>query len=789
MTGSFRHFTCPGVIMARAAVPLSGAVLSTEITTFVGRRRSAVRIRELLSTTRLVTVTGTGGVGKTRLALHVAEELSGEFDAGVWMVDLSALRDPALVPHAIMSAFGVADGSAQEPMTVLATALARRRLLLLLDNCEHLRDACAEIVGCLLRACPGLRVLSTSRQPLGLPGEHSLVLPPLQAPDPAAVTGPDELQGYDAVKLFLDRATAVLPDFRLTADNAHDVAALCAQLDGLPLAIELAAVRLRALSVRQILQRLDQRYRLLNQGSTTARPRQQTLRGLMDWSHDLCSQEEQRLWARLSVFSGGFELEAVEEVCSCEDLPRVRILDTVAALVEKSILIREEYDGRVRYRLLETIRQYGAERLALGSETATAVRRRHRDYYLRLAESAEPGCARALEAGWQSRARRDQANFRAALEFCLATEGEAESGLRMAAALWLHWRALNLLTEGRRWFDRLLEAETRATAARANALWANAWLAALQGDLDRVTGLLTECELLSRQLDDAGISHHVTDMWGLVALFRGDFERTLELVDTALAGYREREDAVSGALALLRLAQAALALGDHSRARAVASECLARCEASGATWVTIYALWILGIAEWEMGDTVLAIEHERAAVRAGRSHGDRLGGSLGLQAIAWMSAQCGDARFAARLLGATRRIWGEIGTSFPYHAHLAPYQDRCVLRLRSALGADRFEMCTVEGERLPERAVFEMAESGVTRPEGETSGGAAGSLTPREREIAGLVAQGLSNPEIARKLVISSRTAETHVQNILAKLGFTSRVQIATWVTRGRSST
>ncbi|GAA2988895.1 LuxR C-terminal-related transcriptional regulator [Streptosporangium longisporum] len=806
--------------MPRTAAPQTGTVLPAEITTFVGRHRSAARIGDLLSTARLVTVTGTGGIGKTRLALHVARELAPGFDAGVWVTDLSTLRDPALVPHTIMATLGVADESAREPTAVLAAALNHRRLLLVLDNCEHLRDACARLVGDLLRACPRLHVLSTSRQPLGLSGEHSLVLPPLRAPDPATVTGPGDLHDHDAVRLFLDRATAVLPDFRLTPDNARDVAALCTQLDGLPLAIELAAVRLRALSVRQILQRLDRRYQLLNQGDTAARPRQRTLRGLIDWSHDLCSPDERRLWARLSVFSGGFELEAAEEVCSCPDLPRDRILDTLAALVEKSILVREEHDARVRYRLLETIRQYGAERLAADAGTTVAVRRRHRDHYLRLVESGETGHTRALRAGPHGRTHREQANLRVALDFCLTTPGEAETGLRMAAALWLHWRALNLLTEGRRWFDRLLDAEStatvstgapaenataaengtpagngvttstgapaenRATTARANALWANAWLAALQGDFDQVTALLTECELLGRRLGDTGISHHVTDMWGLVALFRGDFERTLELVDTALTGYRERDDAVSSALALLRLAQAAFALGDHSRARAVASECLARCRTLGATWVMTYPLWILGIVTWETGDTALAVEHEREAVRTARSHGDRLGGSLAVQAIAWMSAQARDARFAAMLLGATRRIWSEIGAPLPHHAHLAPYQDRCVLHLETALGTGRLEAYAAEGERLPDQAVFEMTETGATPPAGGTADDFAACLTPREREIADLVAQGLSNPEIARRLVISSRTAETHVQHILTKLGFTSRIQIATWVTR-----
>jgi predicted ATPase len=369
--------------MAVSLAPAPVTNLPAGLTRFVGRRHELTKAKRLLSTTRLLTLTGPGGVGKTRLALQLAAEVQRAFPDGVWLVELAELTEPALLGHTVAEALGLREQSGHWRLATLTDHLTGRHLLLILDNCEHLVDACAVLVDQLLRTCPQLHMLATSRQPLSITGEHILPVPPLPVPDSDQLPPPEALARYDAVTLFLDRATSAVPSFRLTADNHAAVARLCQALEGIPLALELAAVRLRALSASQILDRLTDRYALLSAGSRSAPSRQQTLRACIDWSFELCSPAERMLWARLAVFAGGFELDAAEGICSDDQLPREAVFDLVAALVDKSILIREERDAHIRYRLLETIRQYGQEKLREGGELAT-WRRRHRDWYAEL---------------------------------------------------------------------------------------------------------------------------------------------------------------------------------------------------------------------------------------------------------------------------------------------------------------------------------------------------------------------------------------------------------------------
>ncbi|KWW99080.1 Protein kinase [Carbonactinospora thermoautotrophica] len=557
--------------------------LPADVTSFVGRRREVTEVKRLLSTGRLVTLTGTGGVGKTRLALHVAADLQRAFTDGVWLVELAQLRDPALLVHTVAAALKLADLPGSGPAAVLAGQLKGKQLLLVLDNCEHLLDACAVLAETLLRAVPGLRILATSRQTLGVTGEHIEAVPPLSLPDPDTPLPPGAAARYEALRLFAERAAAAVPGFTITADNQTTITWICRRLDGIPLAIELAAVRLRALSPDQLLARLDDGYRLLTTGSRAAPPRQQTLRAAVEWSFDLCSPTERSLWARLSVFAGGFDLEAAEQVCAGDDLPPGAILDLVAQLVDKSILSRVEQDSQVRYELLETIRQYGYERLREQGEHTT-YQRRHRDRYARLAarfmaEFFGPG-----QLAWFTRLRQEHANLRAALDFCLTEPGEAEVALRIAVDLRVYWHATGFLSEGRSWLDRALALAPGVTPARVRALWVDGWLTLIQSGPDHATALLEEAGRVGRRLDDRLVLADTTLASGVAAMYRGDVRLATGLLDDALARYRALDNPLGTAATLIQLPLAAALVGDADRAVALGEELQALSEAHDERW-------------------------------------------------------------------------------------------------------------------------------------------------------------------------------------------------------------
>jgi predicted ATPase/DNA-binding CsgD family transcriptional regulator len=750
-------------------------------TAFIGRARELAQIRQMLSVSRLVTLTGVGGVGKTRLAVRIAGEAWRAFPDGAWLVDLAALDDPALVAQTVASVLGVRDQSARWPVAVLSDHLCDRNLLLVLDNCEHLLDACAVLADALLGAAPDLRILATSRQPLGLPSEQTVVVPPLAVPDPHGDGSAEALAGYDAVNLFVTRAAGVVPGFQLTERNAAAVAALCTRLDGLPLAIELAAARLRALSPEQVLSRLDERFALLTGGSRVARPRQQTLRALVAWSYELCSAEERALWALVSVFVGSFDLEAAEHVCADERLRRGSLLDLVAGLVEKSVLMREEHDSGVRYRLLDTIREYGRERLAEGGDE-TALRRRHRDYYLELALRASSGWFSAQGPLWRERMRLEHPNLRAALDFSLSGPGEAETGMYLAAVVGFFWRVSGLLSEGRRWLDRLLALGAEPTLPRAYALWANGMLAVLQNDVPTARSLLDEGLSLARQFGDAPAQAYATLFSGHLALVEGDLVAAADLLEQARAAHLAMENPLGVGFALFWGSLTASALGDAERATRMAAEYLALCEAHGAHWLTGFGHLALALELWQRGETAAAADQARETVRNHWDNADLIGIAQGAEVLAWVAVADGRAERAARLLGLLDKMWHAAGGPLVGFPHLAPYHEACVARTRDALGEQEFARATEQGSRLTVQEtisyVLEERAPKAVRPSAGSS-----PLTRREQEVAELVAAGSSNKEIASTLVISQRTAETHVEHILVKLGFTARAQIATWVT------
>ncbi|WP_210716708.1 ATP-binding protein [Amycolatopsis acididurans] len=441
----------------------------------VGRRAESGEIKRLLSASPLVTLTGTGGVGKTRLALHVARQLQSAFTDGAWLVPLAELTQPDLLPLTVMSVISRPEGSAGIGVAELSDYLRDRHLLLVLDNCEHMVEACAKLITDLLRNCPHLKVLATSREQLRIEGEVLFEVQPLSVPTNGDATAwPDR---YDAVRLFVERASSVRGDFSLSPEQERSVCALCRHLDGLPLTIELAAIRSRALSIDELLTRQNDRFSVLTLGNRTAPRRHRTLRAVVDYSYEMCSPEARRLWARMSTFAGGADLNAVEAVCAGPGLTAASISQALSELVDKSIVT---FDGS-RYRMLETIREYGRARLRDLDEQQLAPLA-HRDYFAQLAEDLAADSFGPDQAALLGRALADQANLRAALEFCLTQPGEATVGLRIAGRLWHFWAGCGLQVEGRHWLDRLLAADTEPTRERVRALWINAWLAITGGD-------------------------------------------------------------------------------------------------------------------------------------------------------------------------------------------------------------------------------------------------------------------------------------------------------------------
>ena len=398
--------------------------LPLQLSSFVGREKELAEVRRLLQDTRLLTLTGPGGCGKTRLAVVAANELLGRFEDGVWLVELAPLADPSLVPQAVASTLGVRERPGSSLAVALSDYLRTRKLLLILDNCEHLIDACAELAEAWLHSSPGLRVLATSREALGITGEVAWPVPSLSLPDLRRLPDLESLPRYESARLFVERTAAVRPDFTLTEQNASAVAQVCYRLDGIPLAIELAAARTKVLSVEEIAARLGDSFRLLAAGSRTAMPRQRTLHATMDWSHKLLGQKERVLFRRLSVFAGGFTLEAAESICAGEELQRDEVLELLSQLVDKSLVVAQERDGAARYRLLETVRQYGRERLEEAGEAAL-VREQHAGHYLAVAEEAEPELKGERQLAWLERLEQEHDNLRVAMAWLL-WRGESE---------------------------------------------------------------------------------------------------------------------------------------------------------------------------------------------------------------------------------------------------------------------------------------------------------------------------------------------------------------------------
>jgi predicted ATPase/DNA-binding CsgD family transcriptional regulator len=773
--------------------------LPAELTSFVGRRSELAEVKRLLAGSRLVTLTGIGGVGKTRLALRAAAELRRAFRDGVWLVQLDQIRDQELVAQAVAAALGLQDRAGYAPATALAEYLAGRQLLLVLDSCEHLMDATAKLADQLLRAAGGPKVLATSRESLNMTGETVLAVPPLRAPEAGRLLTVAELARFPAVGLFAERAAQVVPGFAVTEANMAAVAGICRRLEGLPLAIELAAAWLPVLSVGEIDIRLGDRLGLLTRGSRNQPARQQTLRASIEWSYELCGQAERLLWARLSVFADGFELDAAEGICADQRLAADEVLELLAALVSKSILIAAHGEDVVRYRLPETLREYGQDRLEESGEY-TALRRRHRDWHEELARRVDIDWLSPRIADLTARLFREHANVQAAQDFCQTEPGEAEAGLRIAIHVWFFFCWISgYVSEGQYRLGQILaQAQAREpTVWRAQGLLLASFLAAVSGDRDAVQPLLAEGTNLAGQLDDPASRALAAWVAGHVCLFAGELPEAIAYAEDGLAVLPASVPGRQHAHLLVCLATAAGLAGDEERAVAAHRELSALTEAGsepirGA--YSGYSLWALGAAAWRQGDLDRATELQQQSLRLRRD--DRMGSIFCVEALAWIAAARHEYERAAVLLGAVTGLLLSMGTTLDGNQHVADCHRDCERQARQALGEGAFQAAYHRGLELPAEDVRAYAlqqpqekprEKPQKKPPApEVAGGTP--LTARELQVARLIAGGRSNKEIAAELVISQRTAENHVEHILTKLGFTSRAQVAAWVAASGSA-
>ncbi|GAA2307976.1 hypothetical protein GCM10010431_29800 [Streptomyces kunmingensis] len=662
---------------------------------FIGRAAELGALRRTLETARLVTVTGAGGVGKSRFAAHVAARSpEGLRRDGVWRVELAPIRRPELVEYTVVEALGLTDHTTRPPRQILVDHLAERQLVLVLDGFEHLVDACASLVRDLLRAAPGLRVVAVGRRPLALEGEHLFPLAPLT----------DE----DAVELFADRATALLPGFTLDGGHAVDVLEVCRRLDCLPLAVELAAGRLPALSPTQLMERLDDRFRLLTGGCRDALPRHQTLRTAIGWSHELCTAQERLLWARLSVFAGQFDLEAAEYICGGEGLPSEAVLDVLHDLLTQSVVIREESVAGVRYRMLDTVRAYGAEWLEQIGD-GRRMRRRHRDWYMGLATWCELDWFSPRQGEVAARIDAELPNLRAALEFCLTEPGETHLGQYLAGTLWFYWAGCGRLTEGRHWLDRSIDLDDPVDgdeafeygASRLKALWVLGYVAILQGDTVPALAALQECHDEAERGGDATALAYAVHRTGCLALVTDDMPRAEQLLRAALTSYREIGELNSNVLmGQVELAMAVAFQGDLPEAVALCEDVRQVCEDHGERWTMAYALYVLAYAEWHKGDLVRARELLERCLAIDHEFHDLLGTVLAMELLALVTLAEGDAAEAAVLQGAAGGIWPSVGLPLFGSGHYNEPHQLCEKRARAALGDARFDELARAGERL-----------------------------------------------------------------------------------------
>ncbi|UGQ11094.1 LuxR C-terminal-related transcriptional regulator [Yinghuangia sp. ASG 101] len=759
------------------------AHLPADVTSLIGRRAETAEVKRLLTRSRLVTLTGPGGVGKTRLALHVARTLRGAFPDGATMVPLVDLSQPDLLDATVSARIDPGwsrPGDAEDPAARIGTA----RVLLVLDNCEHLAEPVAVFVARLLSRCPNLHVLATSRAALRIDAEALYRVPPLAVPAPGARVPRGAAAGYDGVALFLERAGALNAEVAAGRVDETVVVELCRRLDGLPLAIELAAAGSRWQSVESMLN-----HPVPDPPAPRSAPqRHTTMRASLDYSRELCTPEARLLWLRFSVFRGGATIDAVTSVCAGPGLPPEAVASALFELVEKSVV---NLDGS-RYTMLETIRRYGARMLAESGE-ADAVRRAHLAVYAGLAERVRQGWFGLHQRELHAQVLSEHANVRAALETSLGDTATARTGLRLALALFTYWIGSGVPGEGRRWLGRLLDVVDESAAERAEALWQYGFLSVVDGDIPAARELLAESWSLAGRLGDAETAAHARWTMGLAELFDGRVDAGIDHLEAGIAQARACPDSVPFLTdALINLGLAYCYRGDLDQARAVLAEATRLCSATGEELLFSWILVFRALEALLSGRVGEAQELAREALRRKRELVNLQGMVWAVEVLAWAAMDGGQARRAALLLEAAGARAEDFGPAYHGFPGMREWHEHYALRARDELGKEYAAVSTRGREMsLGELVTEALSEAG----EGEAPAAAvapAGDsvlhdlpLTPRERQIAGLLATGKTNREIAAALVIAPRTVDTHVQRILTKLDFTSRSQVVALVVGG----